>query len=69
MGKFSWGPTFLEINRELLDIYASCTDAKDVVDKQNSYIQTQKEVCNFIIYMNKVGTKAKNMLTMAENEK
>ena len=44
MGKFSWGPTFLELNRELLDLYASCTDAKDVVDKQNTYIQQQKQV-------------------------
>jgi len=42
--KFSWGPTFITINKELLEIYSECKDSKDVIDKQNSYIQTQKEI-------------------------
>jgi len=43
LSKFSWGPTFIEINREILDIYADCTDAQDVIAKQNAYIQQIKE--------------------------
>jgi ribosome biogenesis protein Tsr3 len=26
--RFGWGPTFITINKELLDIYSSCTDAR-----------------------------------------
>ena len=45
LSKFSWGPTFIEINREILDTYADCSDAEDVIAKQNAYIQQLKEVC------------------------
>ena len=50
--KFSWGPTFIEINRDLLDTYATCVDAADVVDKQNKYIIDQKEVKFVLSYIN-----------------
>ncbi len=26
--RFGWGPTFITINKEILDIYAACTDAR-----------------------------------------
>jgi ribosome biogenesis protein Tsr3 len=26
--RFGWGPTFITINKELLDIYSACTDAR-----------------------------------------
>ena len=32
---FSWGHTFLELNRELLELYATARDSIDVVEKQN----------------------------------
>lgn len=35
LSKFTWGLNFLEVNRELLDAYASCTDSIDVVQTQN----------------------------------
>jgi len=34
MGKFKWGPTFLEINRERLEAYASCATSTEVVAAQ-----------------------------------
>lgn len=36
--EFSWGMEFLRLNQELLDMYASCTDSQDVVDKQNEWL-------------------------------
>jgi pre-rRNA-processing protein TSR3 len=34
MGKFKWGPTFIEINKERLDSYASCGTSAEVVAAQ-----------------------------------
>lgn len=34
MGKFKWGPTFIEINKERLDAYASCETSAEVVEAQ-----------------------------------
>lgn len=35
---FSWGMEFIRLNQELLDIYAGCSDAQDVVKKQNEWL-------------------------------
>lgn len=40
--KFSWGHAFLDLNRELLDIYAKCTDSQSVVAAQGKYIEEQQ---------------------------
>ncbi|CAG9857628.1 unnamed protein product [Phyllotreta striolata] len=42
MGKFSWGHSFEELNRELLEIYARCTDSKSVIKAQNEYIEKEQ---------------------------
>ncbi|XP_050506986.1 18S rRNA aminocarboxypropyltransferase isoform X1 [Diabrotica virgifera virgifera] len=42
MNKFSWGHSFEELNKELLDIYATCTDSKSVVEAQNEYIKKEQ---------------------------
>ncbi|XP_057662657.1 18S rRNA aminocarboxypropyltransferase [Diorhabda carinulata] len=42
MNKFSWGHSFEELNKELLDIYASCTDSKSVVEAQHEYIKKEQ---------------------------
>jgi len=42
--QFSWGPTFIQINKELLEMYSECKDSKQVVEAQNDYIETQKEL-------------------------
>lgn len=35
---FSWGPTFLEINEELIEIYQKCTDSESVEQAQNEWM-------------------------------
>eukprot|EP00455_Lapot_gusevi_P051849 TRINITY_DN7821_c0_g2_i3.p1 TRINITY_DN7821_c0_g2~~TRINITY_DN7821_c0_g2_i3.p1 ORF type:complete len:341 (+),score=106.08 TRINITY_DN7821_c0_g2_i3:48-1070(+) len=40
LGKFKWGETFLDINRELLDRYAQCNSSVEVVQVQNEYLES-----------------------------
>lgn len=35
---FAWGETFLELNAEPLDRYASCQDSREVVEVQDQYL-------------------------------
>jgi len=37
---FKWGPTFLELNREPLEAYASAADSKEVVAVQQQFMPT-----------------------------
>ncbi|AKA48404.1 ribosome biogenesis protein [uncultured archaeon] len=37
MSKFKWGPTFLEMNLNLLNDYSECRTQKDVEEVQDSY--------------------------------
>lgn len=39
MDRFKWGPTFLDINRELLDEYAAAKTSAEVVAVQNRILQ------------------------------
>jgi len=39
MDKFAWGHSFLDINRQLLDRYASCEDSAAIVSLQQDYIR------------------------------
>ncbi|ORY76694.1 hypothetical protein BCR37DRAFT_410930 [Protomyces lactucae-debilis] len=39
MSHFSWGEAFFDVNRELLDLYASCTDSADVQTKQEEWME------------------------------
>jgi len=43
LGKFGWGPTFIEINKELLDAYSACKNASEVVDAQNKFLERFRE--------------------------
>ena len=44
MDEFSWGGEFLSLNKEVLDLYATCSDSADVVRKQNKWLeQAQKK--------------------------
>lgn len=36
--EFSWGEEFVRLNYDLLEMYSSCTDAADVVEKQNAWL-------------------------------
>ncbi|KAJ8976900.1 hypothetical protein NQ317_014071 [Molorchus minor] len=42
LNKFSWGHSFIALNKELLDIYANCIDSKSVVAEQNKYIEEEQ---------------------------
>ena len=42
MEKFSWGMEFIRLNEELLELYSSCIDAKDVVQKQNEWLSVNE---------------------------
>ena len=43
METFNWGKTFLKLNEEALELYASCSNAKEVIQKQNEYIKKCEE--------------------------
>lgn len=44
MNKFSWGHTFIELNEELLEAYANCTNREEILTIQNQWIEkSQKE--------------------------
>jgi len=38
MGRFSWGPAFIEVNRELLEKYSKCKDGKEVLEVQKRHL-------------------------------
>ena len=38
MSRFSWGPSFLEMNRELLDKYSCCKTSEEVLKIQNDHL-------------------------------
>jgi pre-rRNA-processing protein TSR3 len=38
MEEFSWGPEFLRLNAELLELYASCAGADEVIERQNEWL-------------------------------
>ena len=44
MSKFSWGSSFIDINRELLDQYSACSSSEEVIKVQTKHLQSmQKE--------------------------
>ena len=38
LGKFKWGPHFLEMNREPLEAYAEARNSKEVVEVQGEFV-------------------------------
>ena len=41
--EFSCGEEFFKLNQQVLDIYASCTDADEVVAKQNEWLELEQD--------------------------
>ncbi|XP_062548167.1 18S rRNA aminocarboxypropyltransferase [Armigeres subalbatus] len=39
LNKFSWGHSFVELNQELLDLYAACSSSKEILEVQNKYLE------------------------------
>lgn len=47
LSKFSWGHSFLELNEELLQLYAGCSSSKEILEVQKKYLDdTAKERAN-----------------------
>lgn len=42
LSKFSWGHSFIELNLELLDKYATCKDSTEILEVQNKYLADAK---------------------------
>lgn len=42
LSKFSWGHAFLELNSEVLDMYAACTDSKSVIEAQTKFLESAR---------------------------
>merc|ERR1712025_498159 len=43
LSKFSWGPSFLDINRELLDKYSSAANSQEVLEIQNKRLELMEK--------------------------
>uniref|UniRef100_A0A2P2I712 18S rRNA aminocarboxypropyltransferase n=2 Tax=Hirondellea gigas TaxID=1518452 RepID=A0A2P2I712_9CRUS len=39
LGKFSWGHSFISLNKELLEEYAACSDSAGVIAAQKQYLE------------------------------
>lgn len=43
MSRFKWGHSFFALNEELLEMYAACKDAHEVIEAQNAYLGSMAE--------------------------
>merc|ERR1719348_640389 len=42
MSRFPWGPSFIDINRELLDKYSACKTSEEVIKIQNEHLEVME---------------------------
>lgn len=38
MSKFKWGPNFLDLNAEVLNLYKNCKNAQEIIETQTKYM-------------------------------
>jgi pre-rRNA-processing protein TSR3 len=43
LSKFSWGHSFIELNKDLLNQYAECSDSKEILKVQDDYLKMVSE--------------------------
>lgn len=43
MSRFKWGHSFLSLNKSLLELYAECSSAAEVIEAQNKHLQSMRE--------------------------
>ena len=69
---FGWGREFLKINAELLELYSSCLDSKDVISKQKEWLakaeQESRDGKPFILGRNGADWKDKYRDEIDSNE-
>lgn len=41
LGKFKWGKSFLDVNRDVLALYAQCKNSSEIVAAQTKYLQEE----------------------------
>lgn len=44
LDKFSWGHSFIELNKEILEIYSKCSDSQSVIEEQTKYIENEQKL-------------------------
>lgn len=44
LSKFSWGHSFLELNKELLDLYTQCSSGAEIIKVQTEYIEREQRI-------------------------
>ncbi|KAF5304436.1 hypothetical protein FQR65_LT07966 [Abscondita terminalis] len=43
LSKFTWGHSFLDLNKELLDNYAACKSSQEIISAQDDYIKKEQQ--------------------------
>jgi len=43
LNNFKWGPTFYTLNKDLFDLYRSCSTSAEVIETQNKYLKKIEE--------------------------
>lgn len=43
LSKFSWGHSFLELNEELLELYANCKSSAEILEVQQKYLEDSEK--------------------------
>jgi pre-rRNA-processing protein TSR3 len=41
--KFKWGPTFIDLNREYLEVYIDCETSEEIMQAQEEFIKSKSE--------------------------
>lgn len=43
LGKFTWGHSFLELNKELLENYAKCVNSEEIIAVQEKFLEEARQ--------------------------
>ncbi|EFA00286.2 uncharacterized protein LOC658853 [Tribolium castaneum] len=43
LDKFSWGHSFIELNKNILEVYSNCSDSQSVIAEQTKYIENEQK--------------------------
>ena len=63
--EFSWGEEFFSLNQQVLDLYASCNNAREVVQKQNEWLEGARNEKDAI---HNLGVSLPDELTLSDDD-